>query len=132
MTFLTFCLPYTSSEIRLKVHPCTSAEALYWRYSLWKGAGVHVSFCPFLTTELEGGERSASRPGRSLTGKNSVPIVQEGGWAPEPVWTDVENLTPTGILFPDRPARNQTLLRLRYPEPSEERQPVISNTVFPE
>jgi len=24
------------------------------------------------------------------------PIVQEGGWAPGPVWTGGENLTPTG------------------------------------
>jgi hypothetical protein len=36
-----------------------------------------------------GGELSASRPGRALPpGKEpSVPIVQEAGWAPEPVWT---------------------------------------------
>jgi hypothetical protein len=26
--------------------------------------------------------------------KDLVPIVQEAGWAPGPVWTDVENLTP--------------------------------------
>jgi hypothetical protein len=37
----------------------------------------------------EGGERSVSRPGRALPpGKGPpVPIVQEIGWAPEPVWT---------------------------------------------
>jgi hypothetical protein len=29
--------------------------------------------------------------------KDSVPIVQEAGWAPGPVWTDTENLAPTGI-----------------------------------
>jgi hypothetical protein len=36
-----------------------------------------------------GGEWSASRPGRALPqGKGApVPIVQETGWAPEPVWT---------------------------------------------
>jgi hypothetical protein len=35
------------------------------------------------------GELSASRPGRALLlGKGPpVPIVQEAGWAPEPVWT---------------------------------------------
>jgi hypothetical protein len=44
---------------------------------------------PFLTSALEGGEWSASRPGRSLPrGKSPpVPIVQEAGWAPEQVWT---------------------------------------------
>ena len=30
-------------------------------------------------------------------GKDSVPIVQEAGWAPGPVWTGAENLAPTGI-----------------------------------
>jgi hypothetical protein len=48
-----------------------------------------------------GGEWSASRPGRALPpGKGPpVPIVQEAGWAPEPVWTqgleeNVGNRTP--------------------------------------
>jgi hypothetical protein len=27
-------------------------------------------------------------------GKDPVPIVQEAGWAPGPVWIGVENLTP--------------------------------------
>ena len=44
-----------------------------------------------------------------------VPIVQEAGWAPGPVWTGAENLAPTGIRSPDRPARSQSLYRLRYP-----------------
>jgi len=30
-------------------------------------------------------------------GKDPVPIVQEAGWAPGPVWTGVENLAPTRI-----------------------------------
>jgi len=36
-----------------------------------------------------------------------------GGWvgAPGPVWTGAENLVPTGILSPDRPARSQSLYR---------------------
>jgi hypothetical protein len=43
----------------------------------------------FSTSALDGGEWSASRPGRSLApGKGPpVPIVQEAEWAPEPVWT---------------------------------------------
>jgi len=42
-------------------------------------------------------------------GKDPVPIVQETGWARGPVWTDAENLAPTGIGFPGRPARSQSL-----------------------
>jgi hypothetical protein len=37
-------------------------------------------------------------------GKDLVPIVQEAEWAPGPVWTGAENLAPTGIRSPDRPA----------------------------
>jgi len=47
-------------------------------------------------------------------GKDPVPIVQEAGWASGPVWTGAENLTPTGIRSPDRPASSQLLYQLRY------------------
>jgi len=44
-------------------------------------------------------------------GKDPVPIVQVSGWASGPVWTGAENLAPTGIRSPDRPARRQSLYR---------------------
>jgi hypothetical protein len=67
-----------------------------------------------MTTALEEGEGSASRPGRSLPreGPGTHCTV---GWIPGPVWTGAENLAATGILSPDRPARSQSLYRLRYP-----------------
>jgi hypothetical protein len=70
-----------------------------------------------MTTAREGSEGSASRPGRSplLPGKESLPIVQEAGWAPMPVWIGAENLAPTGLRSPDRPVRSQSLYRLSYP-----------------
>ena len=52
-------------------------------------------------------------------GKDPVPIVQEAGWAPGPVWTGAENLAPSGILSPDCPARSQSLYRLSYPGPHQ-------------
>jgi hypothetical protein len=45
--------------------------------------------------------------------KDPVPIVQEAGWAPGPVWTGAENLVPTGIRSTDVPARSQSY-RLSY------------------
>ena len=55
-------------------------------------------------------------PWQHLTpGKDLVPIVQEAGWASGPVWTGAENLAPTGIRSPDRPARRQSLYWLSYP-----------------
>jgi hypothetical protein len=46
---------------------------------------------------------------------NTVPIVEEAGWAPGPVWARWENVALTGIRSPDRPARSESLYRLRYP-----------------
>jgi hypothetical protein len=49
------------------------------------------------------GQRHA--PAVSTPGKDLVPTVQETGWAPGSVWTGAENLAPTRIRSPDRPAR---------------------------
>jgi hypothetical protein len=44
-----------------------------------------------------------------ITVNASIPIVQEAGWAQEPVWTCAKNLAPTGVRSPDRPARSQSI-----------------------
>ena len=65
---------------------------------------------------LEGGEGVSVTPRPLFTpGKDPVPIVQEAGWAPGPVWTSVENLALTGIRSPDRPAPSQSQYGLSYP-----------------
>jgi hypothetical protein len=40
-------------------------------------------------------------------GKDPVPIVQEAGWAPGPVWMAAKNLAPTGIRSADRTAHSE-------------------------
>jgi hypothetical protein len=60
---------------------------------------------------------SAPRPGRFTPRKDLVPIVQEAGWAPGPVWSCAKNLAPIGIRSSDRPACSQPLYRLSYPGP---------------
>jgi hypothetical protein len=71
---------YGKTEGKGKVVPLRSIEAHLGdrRYSSYR----------FLTSALEGGEWSASRPGRALPpGKEPpVPTVQEAGWASAPVW----------------------------------------------
>jgi hypothetical protein len=42
----------------------------------------------------------------STPDKDPVPIVQEAGWAPGPVWTGAQNLVPTGIRSLERSARS--------------------------
>jgi len=68
-----------------------------------------------MTTAREGVRSRSHAPAALYPGKDPVPIVQKAGWAPGPVWTGAENLDPTGIRSPDRPARSQSLYRLSYP-----------------
>jgi hypothetical protein len=60
------------------------------RYTLWRRlGGEDVQFLIILNFGTRWGEWSASRPGRALPPVKGppVPIGQEAGWAPEPVWT---------------------------------------------
>jgi hypothetical protein len=70
-----------SCKVKSKAVPLHAMEAL--------GGERRCSSYSFLTSALEGGEWSASRPGRALPpGKGPpVPTEQEAGWAPETVWT---------------------------------------------
>jgi len=65
---------------------------------------------------LEGGEGSASRPGRSLPpGKTRYLLYMRLG-GPQDRSGQVRKISPsTGIRSPDRPARSQSLYRLSYP-----------------
>jgi hypothetical protein len=72
----------------------------------------------FLDLGARRGGWSVTRPGRFTPGKDPVPIVQEAGWAPGPVWTCAKNLPSPRIRYPDRPARSQSLYRLSYPGPA--------------
>ena len=47
-------------------------------------------------------------------GKDPIPIVQEAGWAPGPVWTGAENLVPTGIRSRTVQSVAQLLYLLSY------------------
>ena len=49
--------------------------------------------------------------------RDAVPIVQEAGWVPGPVWMGAESLAAKEIRSPDRPARSEALYRLSYTDP---------------
>jgi len=55
---------------------------------------------------------STSRP-HFIPRKDPVPILQEAGWAPGPVWTGRKS-RPHRDSIPDRPAHSQSLYRLSY------------------
>ena len=76
---------------------CRGIALLFLDHGTIRGWGVSVMSRPLFTP-----------------GKDPVPIVQEAGWVPGPVWTGTEILAFTGIRSPDRPARSQSLYRLSY------------------
>ena len=102
-------LLFYGRSIKVKVK-CTLVQALRLHTGPRRGEGWGVSVTP----------RPLFTPG-----KDPVPIVQEAGWAPGPVWTGTENLAPTGIRSPDRPARSQLLYRLSYRAHTDETWPPI-------
>ena len=72
-----------------------------------------------MTAALEGREWSAARSGRTLPpGKDPVPILQEAGWAPGPVWTGGKS-RPHRDSIPDRPARSSVATTTELPSPQE-------------
>jgi len=46
--------------------------------------------------------------------KDPLPTVREAGWVPGSVWTDAENLAPTGIQSPEHPVCSESLYEIRY------------------
>jgi len=106
------CLFWTSYRVKVK---CTFIEAL----KLCTGRTFHRGSRGIALLFLDHGTRrgwGVSVTPRPLftAGKDPVPILVETGWGPGPVWTGAENLAPTGIPSPDRPARSQSLYRLLW------------------
>ena len=56
---------------------------------------------------------SSTRRLHFTPGKDLVPILQEAGWAPGPVWTGGKSRTHQDSI-PDRPTCSQPLYRLSY------------------
>jgi hypothetical protein len=110
---------YTRYKGKSKVYPSTGHEG---------PEGESIQLYSFFNFGCRRYGLSPSRPGRFTAGKDPVPIVYEAGWAPIPVWTDEENLVPTGNRSPDGSARNELLYRLSYPGPqSRYMAPLIRN-----
>jgi hypothetical protein len=103
-----------SSHYKLKVK-CTLVQALRLCTGRTAHRGSRGIALPFhdLSTRRGWGVSIMPRP-LFTPRKDTVPIVQEAGWAPGLVWTGVENLAPTRIRSPDRPACSQSLYWLCY------------------
>jgi hypothetical protein len=103
---------FVSCRLDTAVVTCSSVKScLATRHEGTWGERRYSSYS-FLTSALDGGEWSASRPGRALPpGKEPpVPILQEAWWASEPVWSqglEEKSSAPVG----DRTAIIQPVVR---------------------
>ena len=114
MEYSITCAMNCNYRIKQKVHLCTALRLCTGRMAHRGSRGIALPFHDHGTRR--GGEGVSVTPRPLFTpGNDPVPIVQEAGWAPGPVWTGAENRAPTGIRFPDLPARSQLLYRLSYP-----------------
>ena len=88
-------------EVKVK---CTLVQALTLCTGRTAHRGSRGIALPFHDHDTRRGWGVSVTPRPLFTpGKDPVPIVQEAGWAPGPVWTGAENLAPTGIRSTDRP-----------------------------
>jgi hypothetical protein len=67
------------------------------------------SSTPSLTSSLYGGGWSTPRPSCFAPGSDPEASVQEAGLVTGPVRIGAEKFYPTGIRFPDGPARSESL-----------------------
>jgi hypothetical protein len=107
-SLLAACFTLHSINATLAVVPQRGA-------GLWGSEGTAP---PFLTSEPDGDEWSASRPCLTTPVKESpAPTGQEAGWAPQPVWTmwrRGKSLAPARIRNPvtPQPSRYTDWLRI--------------------
>ena len=73
--------------------------------------GYRCSSTPSITSALES---NTPRP-HFTPGKDSVPILQENGWAPGLVWTGGKS-RPHRDMIPDRPVRSSVAIPTELPK----------------
>ena len=115
-------IPEKDFLVRVKSYYSSVPAANRWRKAKWSrcrpGVAQRVGRGIALLFHDRGTRRGwvvSSTPRLHFTpGKDPVPILQEAGWAPGPIWTGGKS-RPHRDSIPDRPARSQSLYRLSYP-----------------
>jgi hypothetical protein len=99
-------------QLKVKIR-CTLVQALRLCTGCMAHRGSRGIALPFVDHGTRRGWGVSVTPQPLFTpGKDLYPLYR---WAPGPILTGAENLAPTMIQSPDRPARSQLLYRLHYP-----------------
>jgi hypothetical protein len=105
----------SKKEVKIQLAPCLLNEALSYEDIPGTGIIAHT----FLTTTLDRGEWSASRPGIFTVGDTAPGTNWTGGWVDLRLCLDASEKRKI-LNFresnPDHPARRQCVYRLRYSE----------------
>ena len=110
MTFAPLCL-YISVIFLYYIKGRPKYHLRIGHYGREGGGGLRHSATLSLASVLDWDGWSAPLSVRFRPGNIPLPLVQEAGWAPGPVWTGAKNLAPARIRTPDRPGRDNSLSR---------------------
>ena len=125
--FIIHTYTHTHTHTHIHIHTHTKVKVKWSRYrpgvTQRVGRGIALLFQDRGTGK--GWVVSSTPQPHFAPGKDPVPIVQEPGWAPGPVWTRGKS-RPHGDSIPDRPARSQSLYRLSYPAHTNKHTNILS------
>ena len=103
-----FCIYIAKDKVKLHARPSHEGQE----------GGLRYRSIRSVTSTLDLGGWLTPRPGRfTLAKETRYPFDKWQCGHPGSVWKGTENLAPTGIRSPDRPARSKPLYRLRYLSP---------------
>jgi len=104
------CPNISKRKSKGKVHTLTGHEGPEGGVEVW----IYSIFNLGARWEVDG---RGQAPAALLPRKNRYPLYRRLGGPQWPVWTGAENLFPTGIRYPDRSGRSESLYRLPAPPP---------------
>ena len=99
---------------RVHIYICIKVKWSHYRPGVAQSVGRGIAVLFHDRGTRRGWVVSSTPRSHFIPGKDPVPILQEAGWAPGPVWTGGKS-HPHRDSIPDRPARSQSLYRPSYP-----------------
>jgi hypothetical protein len=99
---MKFCYLKSHDNNEPYIFQCSLLERMRWTGKKVKCTLVRAPRLRTGRTAHRGSRVSVTPWPLFTTTKDLVPIVQEAGWAPGPVWTGVENLAPPPGFNPQR------------------------------